>query len=265
MGKEAAKTKLVERFIYSCRSIGKYTGWIILLTDAPTDRYESLLYHDWTTTPTPTTTDDDKTNSNKQQQQQQQQKLIVMKPLPIHYNTQFKQRDMTFKRFKTYAIDYVRTEPRLKDVQLIYYLDVDIVFVRPVSQFFHGLESQYGITNTPNSQSSLSTNANSTIWMFSGNADKVQVQGGQMILSVSNSIGCLDRWRHLIDKNPKNRKDQFPLMEIWKEQQKMKTNNNKKLSPSSSSSLQCEIVRMQQESYISFPNRYKLKKKCHKF
>jgi hypothetical protein len=92
--------------------------------------------------------------------------------------------------------------------------------------------------------------------MFSGNADKVQVQGGQMILSVSNSIGCLDRWRYLIDKNPKNRKDQFPLMEIWKEQQKKKTNNNGERS--SSLPLQCEIVRMQQEGYISFPNKVQI-------
>jgi hypothetical protein len=233
MGKEAAKTKLVERFLYSARQIGRYGGWIVLLTDAPKDRYDPLFHQDWTG----------------------KQKLIVMNPLPVHYNTKFKHRDMTFKRFKTYTLEYVAMEPRLKDVKLVYYLDVDIVFVRPMSQFFQGLEARNGIGN--DHQPSSTRPVNSTVWMFNGNAEKVQVQGGQMVLSVSNSLGCLERWRDLIDQNPKNRKDQFPLMKIWKAQQERETNKDRQLP----STLQCEIVRMQQEGFISFPNKAQIEER----
>jgi hypothetical protein len=246
MGEKAAKTNLVERFVYSARNAGEYSGWIVLLTDAPTERYHNIL--NWT---------------YLSLSSQHEQKFIIMNPLSEHYNTKFKHKDMVFKRFKTFVLHYIKMDSRLQNVKLVYYLDVDIVFANPLSHFFDGLERTYRIGDTvdvdPNSQQQLQRpslvsgklnryHAGSTIWMFKGNAEVVQVQGGQMILDVSKSSGCLERWRYEIDKSAKNRKDQFPLMEIWKEQQDA-------IRKDKATNLECEIVRMEQGDYISFPNK----------
>ncbi|KAL3910040.1 MAG: hypothetical protein SGILL_007846 [Bacillariaceae sp.] len=214
MGQEAAKTNLVERFVYSARTRGEYTGYILLLTDAPPERYDKLL------------NDTNIPNEN----------FVVMTPLSAHYRTDFKQKDMVFKRFKTFVLEYVTADPRLKHVQLVYYLDVDIVVTEPMVDFFQGLERGYHIGTISNQTDT------STIWMFEGNADRVQVQGGQMILDVHQSAGCLSKWRKLIDKSSKTRKDQFPLMQMWKDQQKSKLSS-------------CKIVRMAQDHFISFPSK----------
>ena len=214
MGQEAAKNNLVERFVYSARTLGEYTGCIVLLTDAPPERYDNLL------------NDSSIPNDN----------FFVMTPLPAHYRTDFKQKDMVFKRFKTFVLDYVAADARLKHVRLVYYLDVDIVVTKPMVDFFHGLEQSYHIGDVSNEADA------STIWMFEGNADRVQVQGGQMILDVHQSAGCLLKWRNLIDKSRKTRKDQFPLMQMWKDQQKSKLSS-------------CKIVRMAQDGFISFPSK----------
>lgn len=216
MGQEAAKTNLVERFVYSARTLGDYAGCILLLTDAPAGRYDNLLQGT------------NITNEN----------FIVMSPQPAHYRTDFKQKDMVFKRFKTYVLDYVAADPRLKDVQLVYYLDVDIVVIQPMVHFFEGLEQSYRIGDVADETDNMST-----IWMFEGNAERVKIQGGQMILDIHRSAGCLSKWRKLIDKSWKTRKDQFPLMQMWKDQQ---------VSQGSSS---CKIVRMAQDRYISFPSK----------
>jgi hypothetical protein len=214
MGQEAAKTNLVERFVYSTRTLGQYSGYIVLLTDAPAERYDDMFHSIGLP------------NNN----------FITTSPLPSHYRTDFKQKDMVFKRFKTYVLDYIAADPRLMNVQLVYYLDVDIVVTRPLIELFLGLEQKYHIGNVAEETDK------STIWMFEGNAERVKVQGGQMILDVNQSKGCLTTWRKLIDKSRKIRKDQFPLMQMWKGQEKSNSNT-------------CKIVRMAQDRFISFPSK----------
>jgi hypothetical protein len=93
----------------------------------------------------------------------------------------------------------------------------------------------------------------STVWMFEGNAKNIQVQGGQMILDIHISAGCLQRWRQLIDKSWKTRKDQFPLMQMWKDQEKYSKMTSE--NATSKRSPMCNIVRMPQSDFIHFPSR----------
>jgi len=115
MGQEASHSKLVERFLWSARHRGKYEGWILLLTDAPVNRYASLTRN-----------------------------LIVMNPKSHHFNTSFRD-DMPYKRFKTFMIDYVDRDTRLNSIKLIYYLDVDNIVGNSLPQMFQDLEATYNI------------------------------------------------------------------------------------------------------------------------
>ncbi|KAL3937075.1 MAG: hypothetical protein SGARI_002290 [Bacillariaceae sp.] len=144
MGQEAAKTNLVERFVYSARELGAFSGYIILLTDAPEGRYDNIFQ-----------------GANVVDNSS----FIVMRPQAAHYRTDFKQKDMVFKRFKTYVPEYVAAEPRLQNVQLVYYLDVDIVVTKPMSTFFHGLEQKYQIGHVHEEASITNENSTSTIWI----------------------------------------------------------------------------------------------------
>ena len=100
MGRQAAESKIVERFLMSTRRRGSWKGHVVLLTDAPHDRYRHLQHQD--------------------------DHFIVMHPRPEHFNWNTK-KDMPYKRFKTYVLDYIDSEPRLDSVRLVYYLDVDII------------------------------------------------------------------------------------------------------------------------------------------
>jgi hypothetical protein len=231
MGQEAAKSTLVERFVYSARTLGQYQGYIVLLTDAPAGRYDNILA------------------KSKSADITADSRLVILRPLPQHFRTDFKHKDMVFKRFKTFVLEYMAMDSRLKNIRLVYYLDIDIVVAKPILDFFHGLEERYAIGTDAVNNSTMNATTASTIWMFEGNAKRIQVQGGQMILDIHKSAGCLERWRHLIDKSWKTRKDQFPLMEMWRDQQKHTTKTI------SAKVLPCHIERMAQKGFISFPTR----------
>lgn len=284
MGGAASRTHLVERFIYSARTKGQYDGWIVLLTDAAPSRYQKLK--DWNYNSNNT--------SNNRTTSPGDERFIIIKPRAEHYNSKFKRKDMTIKRFKTYVIDYIDMLSRDDDsknannittssdivsvkadknmckdfqmVKLIYYLDVDIVFAGPLSTVFDGLEHKYGIgqsekqlapmpNNRPSSKlrNSISPAAplplsKSMIYMFEGNFANYPIQGGQMILDRAKSGGCLTKWRTLIDKSPRVKKDQVPLMGMYNSQLghiKKKRKNE----------LDCYIVKMDQKPYISFPDK----------
>lgn len=115
MGHEASLSKLVERFLWSARKRGKYEGWILLLTDAPVNRYAGLTRN-----------------------------LIVMNPKSHHFNTSFRD-DMPYKRFKTFMIDYVDRDIKLNSIKLIYYLDVDNIVGNSLPHMFQDLEATYNI------------------------------------------------------------------------------------------------------------------------
>ena len=126
MGKDASNSNIVERCLLSIRRRGNYTNnenegsgnYVVLLTDANETRYSKL--------------------------QQDDPYFLVVKPQLEHYNIKSK-KDMSYKRFKTYILDYVDSEPKLKDVNLIYYFDIDIVVGAPLDTFFEYIEKKYSI------------------------------------------------------------------------------------------------------------------------
>jgi hypothetical protein len=289
MGTAASKTKLVERFVYTARTKGQYKGWIVLLTDAPSKRYETL--QDWnydhdddnSNKKTNADTINDSTDSDKTGSGDD--RFVIIHPKSEHYNSRFKRKDMTIKRFKTYVLDYINMleegeddeqenvkrhiQEGFRNVRLIYYLDVDIVFADSLSTVFHGLESTYGIgrfgtsttttsskskTNNSNKNQKVHTSAydeisvpvNSTIWMFEGNYKNTPIQGGQMILDRTQSMGCLKMWRSLMDSRYNVKKDQVPLLGMYHTQLGHIEQNKP---------LDCRIIKMEQSPYISFPNR----------
>jgi hypothetical protein len=228
MGSNAVKSRIVERFVYSARSRGKYNDWIVVLSDAPNDRYKELS--EWTS------------------------KLIHIQPDPAHLNPpshNFTLPSMGYKRLKTYVLEYVATDHRLDNVELIYYLDVDIVFGDSIWPMFHGLESKYGILNGTSPVTSTekfkAAQPKGRVWMFHGNTPKWKIQGGQMFLHRHHSQPCLERWRYLIDTWSRHaRKDQDMLM--WMLQDQTNAIDNEDLSQ-----LECEIVIMKQKPFIEFP------------
>jgi hypothetical protein len=235
MGKKAAQMKTVERFVYSARNNGKYSGWIVVVTDAPEGRYDGM--NKWT------------------------ENVIIMEPKEEDVKSHYNLTSMSYKRFKTLAIDYMDRDPRLDLVELVYYLDVDIVFGANMNKAFNGLETTYGIgplgANSPNATSPL---GKGRMWMFKGNSGKWQIQGGQMILERKKSQPCLERWRKGFDRKDSalTLKDQYLLMEIKAEMDAARNASTTNLTQSTTNStsgtlLECEIVLMEQEPYIEFP------------
>ena len=228
MGQNARKSRIVERFVYSARTRGKYRDWIVILSDAPKTRYKEIS--SWT------------------------DKLIHIQPDPKHLNPlkhNFTLTSMGYKRLKTYVLEYVATDRRLDHVQLVYYLDVDIVFGDSVWPMFHGLEKTYGIGEGTSPITSTEKfhgqRPDGRMWMFHGNTPKWKLQGGQMFLHRQHSQPCLERWRHLIDSWSRYaRKDQDMLMRMLQDQTNAIDNENL-------SSLQCEVVIMNQKPFIEFP------------
>ena len=143
MGEYAAKSKVVERFVYSARNAGRFSGWIVLLTDAPSSRYEQ-----------PMANVNNGTETNN---------LIVIKPRKEDIKTHYKYASMTYKRFKTMILDYVDRESKLKNVELVYYLDADIVFGNDLRKAFRGLETTYGIGRLGANKANNNTASTSTI------------------------------------------------------------------------------------------------------
>jgi hypothetical protein len=267
MGKEAMESTLVERFVYSAQHRGRYDGYIVLLTDAPPSRYTGLDVLDQT-------------------------HLIVTNPLPEHWNTSFGE-DMPYKRFKTFVLDYLDLLPQLRDVQLVYYLDVDIIVGNSLPKMFHELEVQYGIPQPNRQQQQQRLPAASRgvtptdrwldpvpkVWFFQNKYEHMAVQGGQFVLHRETSKPCLEFWRYHIDSNVTEVKDQPSLHKMklhqderigryedalakshsWWSTWFSLSSSSSSLVSSSSETLQslprptCQIVRMAWEKFLYFP------------
>jgi len=228
MGKKAAQTKTIERFVYSAREIGKYSGWIVVLTDAFPGHYDGM--NNWT------------------------EKVIIMEPKKEDVKD-FNVSNMIYKRFKTYAIEYMDRDPRLDHVELVYYLDADIVFGDNMNKAFNGLETSYGIGRLGANSTNITSLGRGKMWMFKGNSKKWLIQGGQIIVDRYKSQPCLERWRKGFDEEESVRKgkDQYLLMAIKTEMDEAR--NATLLQPQSKNitALECEIVMMEQSPYIEFP------------
>lgn len=215
-GSEAAASTLVERCILSLRRRGAYDGYIILLTDAPSDWYENV----W------------------------DENVFVMHPLEQHLNDvdgmpfEFTESNFSLKskRFKTFIIDYVDMEKKLNSVELIYYFDVDIMAGDSLDDFFTGLESKYEISRHERS------GGVSKLYFFTPLSKEWPLQGGTFVVERQSSRHCLELWRKQIDDMTVSGRgrDQDALRNIY---QRIESGDETK----------CKLVRMENENFISFP------------
>ena len=187
MGEQAKESKMVERFVWSARHRGQWQGYILLLTDAPIDRYAGFSHN-----------------------------FLVMNPEARHIDTRFKD-DMPYKRFKTWAIEYTNKDKRLDQVELIYYLDVDNIVGNSLPNMFNDLETKYNIPSSNSGNNNPKTKWLRTIprmWFFANKYLDKSLQGGQFVLDRTSSGACLKAWRDKIDANVTEAKDQPALHKI---------------------------------------------------
>eukprot|EP00535_Pseudo-nitzschia_heimii_P009457 CAMPEP_0197182174 /NCGR_PEP_ID=MMETSP1423-20130617/6220_1 /TAXON_ID=476441 /ORGANISM="Pseudo-nitzschia heimii, Strain UNC1101" /LENGTH=782 /DNA_ID=CAMNT_0042632555 /DNA_START=111 /DNA_END=2459 /DNA_ORIENTATION=+ len=240
MGEKAAKTKTIERFIYSARQIGEYCGWIVVLTDAPPGRYDRMK--NWTNN------------------------VIIMEPREEDLKTHYNVSNMIYKRFKTYPIEYMDRDARLDRVEVIYYLDADIVFGNNMLEAFYGLESTYGIGRLGVNSTVATSLGRGRMWMFRGNSKKWQIQGGQIIIDRHESQPCLERWRKGFDSGEAAEmgKDQYLLMDMKAEMDEARNASLYESPGSNHTVLECEIVTMEQKPYLEFPSVREIRKRSGK-
>ncbi|KAL9179327.1 hypothetical protein ACHAXT_008617 [Thalassiosira profunda] len=214
-GKEAAESTLVERCILSLRRRGAWDGYIVVLTDAPQDRYDDL--------------DDN---------------VIVMHPRDEHLKaadgTPLKfTRDNTSlksKRFKTFITEYVGMDTRLDPVELIWYLDIDILAGDAMGDLFNAIERKYEVERGARNEGL------SKLFFFTPLSKEWPLQGGTFIVERASSNHCLELWRKEIDDMTKSGRgrDQDGLRNMY---ERIESGKESK----------CELVRMDNENFISFP------------
>ena len=215
-GDEAAKSTLAERCILSLRRRGAWDGYVVLLTDASPERYQN----EW------------------------DENVIVMHPLEKHLNAadgthlEFTKDNLSLKskRFKTFIIDYVGLDKRLDSVELIYYLDIDIMAGNAMADLFSGLESKYEVSREDRD------GGLSKLYFFTPLSDEWPLQGGTFIVERKSSRHCLELWRKEIDDMTVSGRgrDQDGLRNIHQRVQ-------------SGEEAKCELVRMDNDNFISFP------------
>ena len=261
-GEKAANTTLVERFVWSARNIGNYRGWIVLITDAEEERYANLGVAAMPTTdrtmtnhkshvPPRTLNNTAAAGSSNDLDTNEKNRFLVFRTPEERFANitnfePFSILTMNSKVYKTYILEYANLEPRLHEIELFYYLDVDIVFGNPIEPLFVNLEPRYKIGRL-HSDNKNNYNTKPTIHFFKGNG-KNRIQGGQFILDRTNSQPCLERWRELMQlyRNEKYQQDQDTLTIMLDEQE---TRNSRR-------ERDCEIVRMKQDpKLIQFPEQ----------
>ncbi|KAL7479565.1 hypothetical protein ACHAW6_005288 [Cyclotella cf. meneghiniana] len=215
-GEEAATSTLVERCILSLRRRGQYFGYVVVLTDAPLQRY----LHVW--------------DENVIVMHPQMKHLMDEDGTPMYYSKD--NMSLKPKRFKTFILDYIAMDERLDSVELVYYLDIDILAGDTLDGLFHGLEEKYQV---------MGQRANddvSKLYFFTPISQEWPLQGGTFIVERGTSQHCLDLWRAEIDMMTKTGRgrDQDALRNIY---QRIESGEETK----------CELVRMENENYISFP------------
>lgn len=230
-GSDAHESTLVERCVLSIRRRGAWDGLVVLLTDAPPGRYETKGGGNGDGNGDGNGNGNDNlTNSVLGGN------VVIVTPQSSHYNHEARE-DLVYKRFKTYILDYVDSDPRLDAVELVYYLDIDIMAGAPLDGLFRALENKYGAAhshaNTP------TTGASSRIFFFKGKS--WPVQGGQFLLERRTSQYCLDLWRAAIDGSVhRTTKDQDSLASV-----------HKRIVDGEET--ECELVLMEKGRHLSFP------------
>ena len=179
MGQSAAKFRIVERVWLSLRRKGDFFGPMVVLTDAPPDRYLGILDAD--------------------------PNFYPILPKTEHYNfdSAFTDLAMPYKRFKTYLIDYL-AEANLEGVDYILYVDADVVIGQPLTSWIKYSKQKLGIPRP-------ALSSKPSIIFFEGNYEDMPIQSGQFAMSARTAQPCLQRWRQIIDTHPAWDKDQYSL------------------------------------------------------
>jgi hypothetical protein len=179
---KASQTQIVERATESIRRVGHFHGPIIIITDAPKERYES-------------TTD----------------------PALMVYSTQIPEeltgieKTMAYKRFKTNCIDVVNSFSILDSINVIVYMDIDIVVGRDLLSF-----AQFaGQTLRSCNQRRNNTNDFSFLLTMDRREEKVKREiipeyyhSGVMVIHRLYSVGCLQAWQKVIESGRFHRDQQ---------------------------------------------------------
>mmetsp|Transcript_32101 Transcript_32101/g.65280 ORF Transcript_32101/g.65280 Transcript_32101/m.65280 type:complete len:379 (-) Transcript_32101:1055-2191(-) len=181
-GEAAAKSTLAERAVLSIRRRGEFDGKVVLITDAPEERYDGVF----------------------------DENVIVMQSkdedMKIGY---FYDEAMKYKRYKTLIPQYFDSEPDLDEIEHIYYMDIDMMMGAPFQSLVNGLDEKYGTESIP-------SDGNDKIFMFSDPLSATYVvNSGFIALDREKSRRCLESWRKEMDANPGFPKDQLSLNEVF--------------------------------------------------
>lgn len=162
----------VQRVIRSARTRGEWKGQIAIITDSK-DAYTNIAKKD----------------------------PLVSILHPRHEDWEdlpdFNHTKMKIKRFKTKLIDYILEDSsRLKDMEFILYLDIDIVLCQPLVPW---LREKWN-SGAKDRQAAVD-GAMSTMYMFSEGENKgLAGHSGLILLHRELSKGCLLKWRELFDR-----------------------------------------------------------------
>jgi hypothetical protein len=213
-GKNATRTQLVERWVWSLRGNGDWQGNIFVLTDDAT-HYETVF----------------SSNSSSDK------KVHVLKAkeedlYPVDPNTQprlvWAKEAMRRKRFKTlvleYLEDYFYTSQHtdhnndIQPQQHVLYMDMEIVVARPISGLLldyqdqmirrdigfletngNGMGSQTVNDTTTTTTANIANNAFMSMFTDCPTCARRNTNSGVMMLHTQNSKPCLKLWRRLFD------------------------------------------------------------------
>jgi len=179
-GEMAAEGTLLERCILSIRRRGEFDGKVVVITDAPKERYDGQF----------------------------DENVFVLraKEEDILYNY-FDSPRMKYKRFKTLLIDYISDVPGLDDIEFIYYMDIDSMFGSSFAELARDLDEKYGTES--------GTQPLPTIYMFRGTqTSKFPLNSGFIVMNRFSSKPCLDKWREEMDQHPDAYFDQSILNKV---------------------------------------------------
>mmetsp|Transcript_20970 Transcript_20970/g.42815 ORF Transcript_20970/g.42815 Transcript_20970/m.42815 type:complete len:487 (-) Transcript_20970:96-1556(-) len=202
MGEKAEDISLIQRCLISIRRKGKWRGYVIVLTNV---KYQQMYQ--------------DKLGTIDSYLYGDDSHIVVLHPTMEHLQDTLanaKRDSMKIKRFKTRALDVLDQDSRLADVEMLIYLDIDIVVGRDINSFLNYARKRYNYGATydheqhndvGNSSSSNSVTKvgvdekESRIYLFEDM--NMPLHGGITLVERGSSEYCLEKWRSEQDKNPK--------------------------------------------------------------
>jgi len=245
MGEKAEDISLIQRCLISIRRKGKWRGYVIVLTNV---KYQQMYQ--------------DKLGTIDSYLYGDDSHIVVLHPTMEHLQDTLanaKRDSMKIKRFKTRALDVLDQDSRLADVEMLIYLDIDIVVGRDINSFLNYARKRYNYGATydheqhndvGNSSSSNSVTKvgvdekESRIYLFEDM--NMPLHGGITLVERGSSEYCLEKWRSEQDKNPKQAYDQVALLHIWNQNQ--------------SGDTKCRVVQMKRtKKNLVFPTEGKMR------